>query len=515
MKKSTVGFLLILLVGLAGIGVWKYLAPLLFEQNLIDTSDAKNGKAIRVAGDNYMGYFFVTSPEMKKQLSRKSMFVDFTDDGGLYAERLRKFDEGMYDCILLPVSSYLQHGKSYKYPGVIVASISESRGADGIVGFGDNLPTGKISDLNDSSLKFVYTGDSPSSFLLDLTITDFDLDRLQGSKNWRKEVDGSQEVLKMAKKNQGDVFVLWEPDLSKALEIPGIKYVWGSDRFSGYIVDVFVFHRDFVKNSPGKVTDFLTAYFRTLRVYSNDKNMLVKDMSRKYDSKDEIIRKQIEKIEWYDLMENAQDQFGIASAPDQKTSEGVINTILACSDVLIRTGQWGQDYLKGNPYLITNSSFLESLSANNPLSSQLGQQGVEHEFEQLNASKWKKLKEIGAFRVEAISFQAGNNLLSMEGKSHVDQVAKLLIHNYPGYRIIIRGHTGPGGDESENEKLSLQRAQVVQQYLVAVHGISKNRFLADGKGSSQPPPKKPGESPRAYRYRLPRVEFVAVEENRF
>ena len=78
---------------------------------------------------------------------------------------------------------------------------------------------------------------------------------------------------------------------------------------------------------------------------------------------------------------------------------------------------------------------------------------------------------------------------------------------------MIRGHTGPGGDEKENEKLSLGRALAVKQYLMAVHEIDKNRMFADGAGSKQPLPKKPGESPRAYKYRLPRVEFIAVEGN--
>jgi hypothetical protein len=54
---------------------------------------------------------------------------------------------------------------------------------------------------------------------------------------------------------------------------------------------------------------------------------------------------------------------------------------------------------------------------------------------------------------------------------------------------------------------------VVVQYLIAVHAIAPDRLHAEGQGASQPPPRKPGESERAYRYRLPRVEFVLLEEN--
>lgn len=121
------------------------------------------------------------------------------------------------------------------------------------------------------------------------------------------------------------------------------------------------------------------------------------------------------------------------------------------------------------------------------------------------------MREIGTFRVEDITFQSWNNMLTDEGKERVDKIAGLLKNNYPGYRVIVRGHSGPGGDEEENIKLSLERAHVVAQYLKAVHDIDANRIKAEGLGSSRPAPKRAGESMRSYRYRLSRVEFVAVE----
>ena len=79
--------------------------------------------------------------------------------------------------------------------------------------------------------------------------------------------------------------------------------------------------------------------------------------------------------------------------------------------------------------------------------------------------------------------------------------------------MAVRGHTGPG-DEEANKKLSQERADAVAQRLIAVHGVDTARLYAEGCGSSQPPPRKPDESARAYRYRLPRVEFVLLEDNR-
>ena len=513
MKKSTIGFLVLILIGIGGLLAWKKLMPVLFKQQQEATSDAVKGVPLRIGGDNYLGYWFITSQEMRKQAVRKGFHVDFTDDGGLYAERLDKFARGEYDCIVLPVNSYLEQGAAHKFPGVIVAAISESKGADGVVAFADKLPSGKINDLNDPSLRFVYTADSPSSFLLDLTITDFDLDQLHNDGGIRIKAEGSADVLAKAKAGEGDVFVLWEPDLSKALTLPGMKYVWGSDRFSGYIVDVFVFNRDFLASNKKVVSDFLTTYFRVMGLYANNRDNMLEEMARSSHIKKEAVAEITAKIEWFDLAENSRLQFGITTNPGGSAEEGIVNTIIGCTDVLLRNGRLQNDPLAGNPYLITNSSFLESLSKNNVLARSTGAP-KKRTFAELEPDAWSLLNEIGTFRIEPITFQSWDNRLTEEGKARVDKIAGLLTNNYPGYRVIIRGHTGPGGDESENRKLSQERSDLVRQYLIAVHGIGSQRILAQGVGSQKPPRKKPGESPRAYRYRLPRVEFIAVEENR-
>jgi outer membrane protein OmpA-like peptidoglycan-associated protein/ABC-type nitrate/sulfonate/bicarbonate transport system substrate-binding protein len=514
MSRATVGALLLLLLGAIGIGGWYYAAPWLFERQQRQTSDApQQTQTIRIGGDNYLGYWFITSPEMRKQAARRGLVIQFTDDGGAYADRLRKFAAGEYDAIVLPINSYLQHGRPYHYPGVIVAAVAESRGADGIVAFADHLPSGKINDLNDPNMRIVYTAQSPSAFLLDLTIADFDLDQLRATGSWRVEVGASREVYERAHANQGDVFVLWEPDLSRALKLPGMRSVWSSGQFSGYIVDVFVFHRDFLQNHRAAVLEFLDLYFRVLAIYANARDKLIQEMAQSTTLDQAEIENMLGKIDWFDLDENCRLQFGIAGSLNAKAVEGVVNTIIACTDVLRRTGQFDKDPLDGNPYLITNSGILEELAKRRIASPFTAAGERATQFAALDADGWKRLPEVGTFRVEPITFQTWNNLLTEDGKAIVDRIAQLLVHNYPDYRVVIRGHTAPGGDEAENEKLSLERAEAVVQYLKAVHGIAENRLRAEGLGSTSPPARKPQEPTRAYQYRMSRVEFVAVGDN--
>ncbi len=515
-KRSTLAAVLILLLGglvvLAAKFLWPYATQKYEAYKQAVTSDSRVSTTIRIGGDGYLGYWFITAPDTRREAARRGIAMTFQDDGGAYAARLQKFANHEYDAIVLPVNSYLQHGASHRFPGVIVAAIAESKGADGIVGFADKFPTGNIRDLNNPELKIVYTADSPSSFLLDLTIVGFDLFHLTSTNAWRVEVGGARDVLERARRHAGDMFVLWEPELSHALhEVPELKYLWGSDKFSGYIKDVFVFHRDFVQRHEKAILDFFDVYFTVMRSYANDRSRLLTDMAQSAHLSREAVENVLQKIDWYDLFENAEQQFGLATSTDTTATDGLVKTIIACTDVLRRTGKLARDPLEGNPYVIINSSLLEKLIKTVP--AMVGRQGGSPvDFKSLSDDTWKGLREIGTLRVEPITFQTGGELLDDTGKEQVDKIATLVINNYPGYRVAVRGYTG-AGDEEENRKLSLGRAQVVVQYLIAVHAIDPDRLHAEGKGASQPPPRKPGESERAYRYRLPRVEFVLLEEN--
>ncbi len=488
---------------------------LLFDKNQIDTSDATtSAQPINVAGDGYLGYWFINSPKMKAMAPRKGFHINFSDDGGAYAERLEKFADGTYDCIVLPVNSYLQHGLDHKYPGVIVAAISESKGADAIVGFGDVLPTGKINELNNSDLKIVYTGESPSAFLLDLTIFDFDFDRLQRDRSWRKEVGSSEEAYEQARKalkdrSVGDAFVLWEPEVSKAINKLGMKELWSSNKFGGYIIDVFVFNRKFVSSKPEVISDFLTTYFRVLGHYSSNKEEMIKEMSRSTKLDQDVVKTMVSKIDWFDLFENGNEQFGVQRSPDTKVSDKIVNTIIACANVMENTGNYDGSDL--DPYRIINSSFLEASMQSGIRG--LGQKGNgARSFDALDDSDWGALAEVGTMRVEPINFQSGTNTLDYDGEEVVDRAAKMLVNNYPHYRVIVRGHTG-NGDAQANAALSSARAEEVMKRLVNQHQIAPERIRAEGAGATKPPARKAGEPERAYRLRMPRVEFILVESN--
>ncbi len=470
------------------------------------TSDPRSqAKAFTVAGDGYLGYWFLKSPEMRRQGPTKGLDIRFNDDNGDYVSRLEKFSRGEYQAMVLPVNVYLELGHKLSYPGVIVGVVADSAGADALVGYSDRFPTGKVTELLNGA-KVAYVDASPSSFFLDMVTANFDLPSLRESAGWRQPKTAIDKVEEALKARQVDAAMLWEPELSKALEDKRLKVILGSDAFQGYIVDVFVVHREVIDKQPSELLRFFEAYFGTLAYYQMNKTKMLDEMAKDTGIKRDRLEQVLPHFDWADLFENCQVQFGVDTGKGARTSEKIVDTVSSCSDVLRRT----KSFAGVNPFQIINKSVLEELSKRSVGILDATTVANEVTFEQIDDAGWKKLREYGPLNVDPVTFQQGNNLLDESGKQAVDKAAELLNNNYSALRVIIRGHTGYG-DEVQNQALSLERAQVVAQYLRVTHGVDPNRVKAEGAGSTKPPIRKKNEGERAYRARMARVEFILVE----
>jgi outer membrane protein OmpA-like peptidoglycan-associated protein len=512
MNNRTKGIIVFMVLGTMAVLLIYFGTPWLDGMKRTKSSDSQGvSHLVKWAGDGYAGYAFIRSTEMRKRLARKGIVLDFTDDGAAYADRLKKLNDNEYDFIVLPISSYMEHGYKYRYPGVITGAISESQGADAILAFKD-FPFTTINDLNDSEIKIVLTPDSPSEDLVNLTISNFDLDELQGSQDWMIEANGSEAVYKQAKADQNDpakakhLYPMWEPDVSNAIANLGMKKIWGSDNFRNYIIDVFVFNRKFVNNRAEEVREIMRTYFEVVDYYMARKEEMFDELRSVTGARRNVVPSFMDNIKWYTLQENAYRMFGIQGvAQGTFSDEGLVKTIYAWNDV---NRLMKKDIEVDNPYEILNKTFIESLVATavSPLGAKPDSTG---NFETLTREQWDKLKESGTMRVENITFKSGIGRLDEDGEALVDNVAQKLIHNYPGYRVLVAGHTGYGNADA-NMTLSQERADIVRQQLIAVYNIDEDRILAKGFGAERPPKRKNGESERAYRLRMQRVEFILL-----
>ena len=81
-------------------------------------------------------------------------------------------------------------------------------------------------------------------------------------------------------------------------------------------------------------------------------------------------------------------------------------------------------------------------------------------------------------------FEFRSYKLLKESKYELNRIIKLMKEN-PTLRVEISGHTDNVGTDKANQKLSMQRAQSVVEYLVD-NGIARERLEAKGYGKTKP-----------------------------
>ncbi len=81
-------------------------------------------------------------------------------------------------------------------------------------------------------------------------------------------------------------------------------------------------------------------------------------------------------------------------------------------------------------------------------------------------------------------FDSGKTGINDSSKQTLDEIIDIL-KSYPKINLIIETHTDSSGDEAVNMKMTLERANAIEKYLVE-NGIDKDRLKAKAFGESQP-----------------------------
>ena len=504
--------IILIIIGLLGIMLFKFLTPIFDDFQQQDTSDAKGIKGKIVIGyDNWVGYFPLCSPEMKKRMRQTGYLLECVDDNADYVDRYKKLSSGKYDFAVGTVDSYIINGEKEDYPGVITAVIDESKGGDAIVAWEDVITS--LDDLKTSNgLRIAYTPDSPSDHLLKAVSVHFDIPKtLQPI-----EANGSNDALDKLLAREVDVAILWEPAVSRAISKKGIKRIISTKDTNQLIVDILIANRKLSDRKPELVTIFLKQYFKTLKYYRDNEDVLIADIAKQTKVDKTSVKSLLNGVEWSTLTDNAQRWYGTSSAA--LPQEALIDTIDSTVEILTGYGSVSSNPIPdGNPYRITNSEFIKKLYdevSNTAFGSKAGAISADSlikEFVPISDKAWNNLSEIGTLKVRPIIFASGTASLTIEGKQQLDSAAENLKH-YPNYRVEIHGHTGTRGDKKANKTLSADRADSVKRYLAATFDVDVDRIRAIGFGAEKPLAKNSGESSRAYNYRLPRVELKLVAE---
>jgi outer membrane protein OmpA-like peptidoglycan-associated protein len=105
------------------------------------------------------------------------------------------------------------------------------------------------------------------------------------------------------------------------------------------------------------------------------------------------------------------------------------------------------------------------------------------------------------------NFEFNSTNLDNETTDYLDELAQALTDN-PELKIKLVGHTDNVGSEKFNQRLSINRAQTLKDYLVE-KGVDGERITAEGKGMKEPLNKNETEEDRA---KNRRVELTILYE---
>ncbi|NUM75001.1 OmpA family protein, partial [candidate division KSB1 bacterium] len=102
--------------------------------------------------------------------------------------------------------------------------------------------------------------------------------------------------------------------------------------------------------------------------------------------------------------------------------------------------------------------------------------------------------------LRGINFEFGKARLTGDSKAILEVAYAALVAS-PEVQVEISGHTDHVGSEAANQRLSLQRAQAVKNWLVQ-RGIAANRMKTIGKGESEPVADSDSDAGRAENRRI-------------
>jgi outer membrane protein OmpA-like peptidoglycan-associated protein len=522
MSKKIKGALLLLVLGVGILIGIKLLLPGFIDEQQVNTSDAVKIKGkVRLALDSWIGYFPLRSNEMKTLMRREGWNLVWTDDKADYRARMEQLQKGEIDIAVATVDSYLLNGAEFHFPASIVAVLDESKGGDAIVARkkqADSLDSLKGKD----GLKIAFTPNSPSHFLLKAAADHFNVpELLPTQKNKRIETEGSEGALKKLLAGKADIAVLWEPDVSRALAEKDIVKLLGTEDTAQLIVDILLVSRDFMQDQPEAVEVLLRSYFRVLKKYRDNPDLLEKDVKEETGLPAQAAQAMLQGVQWASLLDNCEQWFGITQGtpqPGGQAQEKISDTIESAAATLVNVGDFTSSPVPDqNPYRLVKSSFLQELytkGISGFTKSGTATQGTDSltaSFPPLDTGAWERMREVGTLKIEPIIFQHGSADLDLFAEEVLKKVIARLKH-YPHFRVVVKGHTGLRGDPAQNKALSQQRADSVAALLQKKFHLDPNRIRAVGYGADRPLQQLPGESKRAYEHRLLRVEIVLVRE---
>ena len=486
---------ILLILGVA----YKFLVAPYFSEKLTDAtgSDSRYTREITLTADSFSGYAILRSPYLRNWLSKREIKLNVIDDGADIPSRVDRMEDEETDFAVFTIDSYLSAGAEKEtFPGSIVMVLDGTQGGDAVVAHESVFDS--IQSLDKSDTRFVLTPDSPSEFLARVILANFNLPAI--GEDWLESADGSKKVLEQLKKSNptdSKAFILWQPHIAQALQSSGFKVLLDSSQIKGYIVDVLVARRSFLRDQPDLADTFIEGYFRALYHYQTQKPEMEKLIGQDAekttgDRMDKTLTQAVmEGIHWKNTMENY-THFGLQNAGPSAGHVHLEDMIGGIMEVLTKTGALKTDPLNGQYHTIYYDQVLSRLQASDfhpgravniveGAVTMTPDQQAAITSSPLTDAQWQQLKPVGTLKADPITFVRGSSNVSRSSQRSVQKLARQL-EAFPNFYLEIIGQTRAEGNVSANQRLATDRADAVAD-LLRQEGVENWRIRTEAAPS--------------------------------
>lgn len=368
-----------------------------------------------------------------------------------------------------------------------------SNGGDGIIA---NSDITTVKDLVDAKVGVPQFSEAHSLVVWFVNQSDLSQDEKNTIINNLIFFETPDEAAKAFFAGQIDVAATWEPYLTQAQNMSDAHILFSTSSSSSLIMDGILFNADFAEENEEVVSKFIKGVLMASDMYETEMDTIKSVMPMFSTASDE------------DIISNCEVAKLTTYGDNLNLFKGTAKTIY--TDMC---GVWESIEETVNTELIDtlfNTKYLDNLSADfdaNETTSVKVAVNEDNKDEVLDAEALLQKSASVNFVINTAKFT--DSAEATEKLNDFIEIAKVL----DGTIIEIAGNTDPNPnsdpEDKANKLLSQQRAETVKQYFV-LNGISADRIITVGNGSSNPVVENDTDEHRAMNRRTD-VSFKCIE----
>lgn len=451
------------------------------------------GNPIKFSGVSFHGYapLIVANGGMTTQpgslMAQQGVNVEFLiqDDIPTLAT---VFESGTAHCVWRTSDFWAQEHPGLRgsgHDGKAIMVVDNTRGADAVIATDPSIQS--IEDL--AGKKVALLQFTPSHGMLIDAIENSSLSGRRKSSIETVFINGDTSGVRAAlESGQVDAAVLWDPDLSLAMRIPGAHVVYSTAIATNLIYDVVVCDSRYLDDpaNEGAFQNFVAGWMAGVDAAESDLNGTTQILAKNETFFGDILRNEgpqfftqelYAKIDWTNTADNVRI-LGLTSTGATNHYERVYGRFDKVYRKIGATGDPNAPVI--NPAESFDYRFIKALALASPAAVSKAQE-PQFTFTSTNRAEAVSRPSVVAKPV-TVNFQVGSADLTKRSESTIDDEMVPQIENFGSSYFVVSGNTDTTGSASTNRSLSRRRAQAVVDYLVREWEFPAERFEVVGNG---------------------------------